>query len=58
MHFVNLYNLNSKKVKNIQTISFLQNCFNLLGAYLNKETYLELKPFLNNLAVRFQEKGI
>ena len=58
MHFVNLYNLNSKKVKNIQTISLLKNCFNLLGAYLNKETYLELKPFLNNLAIRFQEKGI
>ena len=58
LHFVNLYSLDSKKIKNINNISIFKNCFNLLGIYLNKETHLELKPHLNNLAVRIKEKGI
>ena len=58
MHFVNLYSLDSKKIKNLKNISIFKNCFNLLGIYLNKETYLDLKPYLNNLAVRIKEKGI
>ena len=58
LHFVNLYSLDSKKIKNINNISIFKNCFNLLGIYLNKETYSELKPYLNNLAVRIKEKGI
>ena len=55
MHFINLYSLDSKKIKNLNNTSLFKNCINLLGIYLNKETYLDLKPYLNNIGVRIKK---
>ena len=58
LHFINLYSLDSKRIKNLKNISLFKNCFNLIGIYLNKEAYLDLKPYLNGLAVRIINKNI